>query len=961
MEIAILKPDKFPLQCSNLECGISYDTEKFKELILKRGIVFADCGDVIFQGFTCSICNKTTIIKTNREEPLIDCRNFLLQPIVNYYQSIYEQYRLTKNAERIGTHLGFKFFSAWNESQFSLLPTNYDPDHFSMPPLFVQEDRVERLKIAENKTGKVKLRRLYPDIPHFRHILTLYNPPEITDVSEAYDTTIPSIRQTSNKYEAIEYFAQTIDSKSTGQLVFEKMLELECSDFSENDLLEIYKDETKTPISSNNEDFDLWSLIDKVSWEDRIFQWDGWRKAHNKLLEKILKKLPHTENRRKLNDWVEKVKPGRALIVDAPMGMGKSSSIVSCLSDNLGLSAVIFMPTKALCRILAHSLKQQIAKNIGLKDCHAVQPGSDCFNFARPEYLVSEVFLVEGVNEECPFFQEILNNYKKRWYNKREYCSGCEKKPNCRFRTWPEVANRSRIIVATHNQYNVFNKNTELHKWIRSEEGEEPDEKQRDMFIVDEDLAFTQCYSPITLDPEDFRRFCSSIPQFFLDNSPEHQDIIDKINILFGLTNKPDNTTVIPPVDPELEIPKDIKEKWLKSKGTIHAYIPDYLNHNELVGNLLDVVEHGIKFGVVVQRYASTNKIFFPNPTTYNLSKCPPHVFFDGTKFDGPKLKDKFLEKKLIGVEFEKFEIKNYAKWPHSVHQNTNTDLSAVNIEKEKENVGIFILNIFNELGKERKYFIHTTKAIHNRYLHDFLKSSEGSEYQIIVNHYGNIRGSNDAQDYDVHIMLGSFTPSDAVEIAMSLEFLQDKLKGKELMATYPNLWRWGKSISQRTYEHEYTVIDEISKAYRHAEQRQALARTRSIFHKVDFYIISKENVSDYEPSLPLPVKPQYREDLFPPRKARKDKKYEEVKIAILDYLNNNNKACDMDIHWSGGFHRHTIHIYREQMFEEGLIGWVTKQSKSKKLGVEIKKSKVYYKLMPKKKDECNAETTPGN
>jgi hypothetical protein len=32
------------------------------------------------------------------------------------------------------------------------------------------------------------------------------------------------------------------------------------------------------------------------------------------------------------------------------------------------------------------------------------------------------------------------------------------------------------------------------------------------------------------------------------------------------------------------------------------------------------------------------------------------------------------------------------------------------------------------------------------------------------------------------------------------------------------------------------------------SEQRQALARTRYIYHDVDFYIISKDRVTEYEP-----------------------------------------------------------------------------------------------------------------
>ena len=103
-----------------------------------------------------------------------------------------------------------------------------------------------------------------------------------------------------------------------------------------------------------------------------------------------------------------------------------------------------------------------------------------------------------------------------------------------------------------------------------------------------------------------------------------------------------------------------------------------------------------------------------------------------------------------------------------------------------------------------------------------------------MIAHYGNLRGINEAKSCDIGIMLGSFLPPDAVEAAMALEFIQDKLP-KVVLSTENNLWTWCETNNVRTYKDDYAIVSEMAKTYRQSEHRQAIARTRYLFHDVDF------------------------------------------------------------------------------------------------------------------------------
>jgi len=148
---------------------------------------------------------------------------------------------------------------------------------------------------------------------------------------------------------------------------------------------------------------------------------------------------------------------------------------------------------------------------------------------------------------------------------------------------------------------------------------------------------------------------------------------------------------------------------------------------------------------------------------------------------------------------------------------------------------------LFLELGHHKRYLILSTKKTRAICIEEYLSSQFHIDYQI--GHFGNLRGINDAKDCNVCIMIGSYLIADAVEIAMALEFIQDKLPESQVTENENNFWKWEGSKSHRKYNPEYEIIEKMAKAVRLSEHRQALARTRYLYHDTDFYIISaKEN-----------------------------------------------------------------------------------------------------------------------
>jgi len=170
---------------------------------------------------------------------------------------------------------------------------------------------------------------------------------------------------------------------------------------------------------------------------------------------------------------------------------------------------------------------------------------------------------------------------------------------------------------------------------------------------------------------------------------------------------------------------------------------------------------------------------------------------------------------------------------------------------------------------------------------------------------------------------LGSALPSDAIEVAMAIELIQDKLPEKTRTELENNFWVWEGSKGHRSYREDYKIIEELAKAYRLSEQRQAMARSRYLFHDVDFYVLSKDRVCQYEPYADV-IDEAFREDLFQPRKERVDSKYEEAKGYVFDWLKTHSTVKATEIARNYPIRRQTVGNFLRRMHSEKLLAKMT-------------------------------------
>ena len=333
------------------------------------------------------------------------------------------------------------------------------------------------------------------------------------------------------------------------------------------------------------------------------------------------------------------------------MGLGKTHAIVEALASDTNLSAVIFMPTNKLCQEIIESLKSKIRSkgkydiwNIygdkeQVKDDNGMpvfdDDGTYLYRYKRT-YLNNEVYYADGINEkECPNFDEFVKRYKYGLFTKNDVCGGCEKflfeetgKIACRFRRHLLLAPFSRIVVTTHQQYGNFSKQSSIRKWfkngyykkdekgkiIRGDDGE-PKEKEkgieRNFFIVDEDLVFSQCYEPICLDKEGLKNFIATISHFMADpenlkGNPVPETAINYIDRVLAQFEKCDKSSVVPAIDPKFKLPSQIKNAWKEVFNTQNVEVPEILSSSEPIGNHLEIIEKAICSGFAVQNYPAS-------------------------------------------------------------------------------------------------------------------------------------------------------------------------------------------------------------------------------------------------------------------------------------------------------------------------------------------------------------------
>ena len=932
-----------------------------QDLANKVGMAFAHCGDIVFQVVKCGNkgCSGNVVYRCKADEPAIDMRKLILVPEPAPFIKDYEQCLMIMNMANWHDYLKFDFIPCWDESHVSqeqfVDHFKKDLDHLKFMselgvPLFMAENEFFDRLNQETATGKIKLRRLLPDTPKFRCLLNSIAPNKIWELFD--EDGVSGFNADGNANHdlsiAVDAWKQLIE-QAAGQTIEDaishKLTAKGIASPSPSELRNIVVSKLHYKVSPSREQ--LWDIVSDTGFHGKLDSF--FIKVFRSILYPICTKLALEGKRKELLDWPNQVEPGKALFVDAPMGLGKTYSIVEALASNPDLSAVIFMPTNKLCKEIIENLKVKIAvekkldyweiqsHRIPIKD----DGGKDVFDedglpereFDR-KFIEDEVYYADGINpKECPHFEQFIKRYKYGLFGKSDICDGCAKfldtennRIACRFRRHSQDAPHSRIVVTTHHQYGNYFRQPTIRKWYKSK-----DEKiDRNFFIVDEDIVFSQCYVPICLNSDELKSFVSVITDFMavpenLNGHPVPETAINKIDRILAQFEKCDTSSVVPAIDPDFELPQPIKDAWNDVFNKQAVTVPETLNWSEPVGNHIEIVEKAIRKGFVVQNYKpqfqnngksevrKVKKAYLSNPISYDLSELPPHVFFDGTM-----LPEEFLTAKLQNVDPKKLELKIDTIWEIDVKQNIWSDLPKSTLDEDKSAVQQFICDLIREKGGDAKYFLVTKKDIREKYLEKFLKLNF-PDLNIVVNHYRNLRGENKAKDCDIGIMLGSYAPPDAVEIAMALDFIQDKLSPNRIIASKNKLWSFNKTNFRRVYKDEFSIVGEIADANRQAEHRQAIARTRYLFHDVNFYVLSKDLVEDYEPYLPKAVTHNYRSDLFF-KLRRSDSDYPNTVKAVAEWLTSRRKVTRKNIADVRNIRAGTIGNHLKEMVERGLL-----------------------------------------
>ncbi|MCB2168145.1 MAG: hypothetical protein KQI78_10805 [Deltaproteobacteria bacterium] len=927
------------VHCSNPECHSKFDVEMAQDSALKHGMSFAIGQESIYQIVKCPNigCDGRVMIESPLASPLLDMRGLLLMPVKDFFPNAIEQAWLLQLRSDHHKYLHFDFIEAWEEE--SITENDFIADYGREPilpsDLFIEDGNIQIFTIedalyayfkAEQEQGKILIRRLFPNSPYYRNLLLCLSPLKLWQLDVADGLAEGDLIERPKAWKSlIEGAVGTTFSDAVKERFVAKGI-----DIPDDDLITQIVNRELFYQKSFHRDH-LWDIVNKIDFEEHLSS--ILKSIFASVLNPALTELALQPKRKELTGWVDEIEEGKALFVDAPMGLGKTYSIVETLSQNPGLSAIVFMPTKKLCTEVVESLKTRIAAQRKISSF-------DIYKYKRPEldangspvidedgfikykfkedFLEQEVYYADGINpNECQHYDAIVKRYKLNWIKKKDICNTCSKKGSCRFLQHQKKIPHSRIVITTHHQYDHFYQDSSSHYWTKN-----GGQNLRDLFIVDEDLVLSLLYQPINLNYDELNEFIGTITDFL----QEYDEIADLRKSIYQLSSNIGfcgNTSIIRSIDPEFTFPDKFVTEWEKSLPNQAFIIPEYLNRPGTIGNHLKLIEHAVRYGAVVEKWGNRFKIHLPNPRSYDLSKTPPHAFFDGTM-----LNENFLAKKLKGVEFKQLEIDIKSPWDVRIFQNTNSDLPERWIERDKPIVQGYLSSIINCLPGNQKIYLVTTNAIMQSYVQEFL-DTEFPGRDFITGYFGNIRGINDAKDCDIGIMLGSFIPSDAVEVAMALEFVDPDNLDKDITATINNLWTWKDTNGVRKYNEGFTVIGQMAGAYRHSEHRQALARTRYLFHDVDFYIVSKDQVSDYDPFLQNIIDDQYRGDLFQPRPKRPEakKKFDEIAEKVFEWLKTHDTVIATDIYNEYGIRRQTVSNKLKLMYAAGQL---EKASKTK-------------------------------
>lgn len=273
----------------------------------------------------------------------------------------------------------------------------------------------------------------------------------------------------------------------------------------------------------------------------------------------------------------------------------------------------------------------------------------------------------------------------------------------------------------------------------------------------------------------------------------------------------------------------------------------------------------------------------------------PFHVFFDATEVM-PEIKEWVLE----GREAKPFPVPVAPLGQLTVYQTQKSDLPRGQLKQLTKKVKLYCENVIQDHGSRARYFVVTTgskkaKTVseeqskgtykgkgYEKLVREIFEGENSKRFRLfekkdkngkdrtkqnetdiqnnnhnycILRHFGDIRGVNEARYCDVGILLGKYKVPDAAEVAWSIPFISKSDPIFRLMEDAKRVlkiseMKTGAKDDERNRPYykkdDYDSINKIVLWKRNTENEQAIGRPRFLFHNVDFYAVTKDNMKQY-------------------------------------------------------------------------------------------------------------------
>jgi len=587
----------------------------------------------------------------------------------------------------------------------------------------------------------------------------------------------------------------------------------------------------------------------------RIYFWDILYKAVSRSQSHI--KIAHStldRYRSSLGAMFDNIAAGNVLRVNAPMGLGKTHSVVKMLAEKTDISAMIFVPTKELIREYLEKFEE-----MGVSD---------------------DVAVIKGVEEPCPNCVQIYARYNNNYFYKDDICSGCANRNGCEFLDYSYKLKR--IVLTTHKQYLSKMLNNDLAKY-RGTDGGEVD---RNVFLVDEDIIMDNLLSTVTLNADQLRLVSTQLIQVL------HIDSISEITRrLFSFIDSVTDTSArfFPALDREFSFSAEHHEAW---KRYMREQAQEWNRFNHLT-----TFENIIKYGFVLEfNSEGVKEITTSNIKYVNLTGKPYHIFLDGTPVDdivfrkifqagdisridiqnnihidnikvfqvmsqnlpyrllnsGESARSEITQKINKYIDLVCSRLQNDECYPYSYYGLNGPIDSEGNLLRNNPLFLEINENLFKALRKNHIFLVTKMKyeemavsALNRNGWNDGADYYTGNEKPLVAAHYGNTKGLNKASDCNVGIMLGPQILSVQDLVSMAIPFLEN-ITEPVVVNDMKDYATADDDEAVFVFKEPYQIVNLIQRNKLIAEHMQAICRTRHLFHKVKWFVVSKENIAAY-------------------------------------------------------------------------------------------------------------------